>query len=100
MGVTQTPVRTHRYSVAGSDLEEFVARRAAMIDALRAAHPGLIETRLTRLDDGSYTDSWRWESAETMIAAAQDLASFPQAPAAMSLTTDHTVTDGVVIDER
>ena len=35
-----------------------------------------------------------------MIAAAQDLANFPQAPAVMSLTRDNVAVDGVVVDER
>jgi hypothetical protein len=33
--------RTHRYSVDSGDLDEFLTRRAAVIDAIRAAHPGL-----------------------------------------------------------
>jgi Antibiotic biosynthesis monooxygenase len=92
--------RTHRYSVDPGDLEEFLARRAAVIDAIRAAHPGLSEARLTRLEDGTFTDVWRWDSAEQMQAAAADMARFPQARDAMALTKDRTALDGEIIDER
>jgi hypothetical protein len=55
--------RTHRYTVDPADLEELIARRTTVIAAIRAAHPGLTEARLTRLEDGTYTDVWRWDSA-------------------------------------
>lgn len=48
--------RTHRYTVGPADLDELIARRATLINAIRAAHPGLAETRLTRLEDGTFTD--------------------------------------------
>jgi hypothetical protein len=92
--------RTHRYSVDPSDLDELISRRAELIAAMRAAHPGLSEARLTRLDDGTFTDVWRWDSAEQMQAARADMASFPQARAAMSLTRDATAVDGEIVDER
>jgi hypothetical protein len=50
-------VRTHHYTVDPADLPELLARRAAVIAAIRAAHPGLSHTRLTRLDDGTFTDA-------------------------------------------
>lgn len=50
-----SPVRTHHYAVAEADFEEFTARRATLITAIRAAHPGLTETRLIRQQDGTYT---------------------------------------------
>ncbi len=40
--------RTHRYIVDPADLDELIARRATLIAAIRAAHPGLAEARLTR----------------------------------------------------
>ena len=91
--------RTHHYTVDAADLPELLTRRAAVITAVRAAHPGLTHTRLTRLDDGSYTDTWRWDSAEHMQAALAAM-PIPQARAAMSLTHDATAQDGEVIDER
>ena len=34
-----------------------------------AAHPGLSHTWLTRLDDGTFTDAWRWDTTGQMHAA-------------------------------
>jgi len=92
--------RTHRYTVDPADLDELIARRATLITAIRAAHPGLAEARLTRLEDGTFTDVWRWDSAEQMQAALADMARFPEARAAMSLTRDATALDGEILDER
>jgi hypothetical protein len=92
-------VRTHHYTIDPADLPEFLARRAAVIAAIRAAHPGLSHTRLTRLDDGAYTDAWRWDTAGQMRAALAAM-PIPEARAAMSLTRDATAADGEVIDER
>jgi hypothetical protein len=66
--------RTHRYTIDPADLDELIARRATLIAAIRAAHPGLAEARLTRLEDGTFTDVWRWDSAEQLQAA---LAAMP-----------------------
>jgi hypothetical protein len=101
MGMMQmSPVRTHHYTVDEADFEEFTTRRATLITAIRAAHPGLARTTLVRQQDGTYTDSWRWDSLDQMIAAAADLVNFPQAGAAMSLVKDNTAVDGVVVDQR
>jgi len=81
-------------------LTQLLARRAEVIAAIRAAHPGLTQTRLTRLEDGTYTDAWRWDSAEQMQAALAAAPDFPQARAAMSLTRDATAVNGEIIDER
>jgi hypothetical protein len=93
-------VRTHRYTIDPADLDELMARRATLIAAIRAAHPGLAEARLTQLEDGTFTDVWRWDSAEQMQAALADMARFPEARAAMSLTRDATAVDGDIVDER
>ena len=92
-------VRTHHYTVDPADLPELLARRAAVIAAVRAAHPGLSHTRLTRLDDGTFTDAWRWDTAEQMHAALAAM-PIPEARAAMSLTRDATAQDGEIVDER
>jgi hypothetical protein len=89
-------IRIHRFIVDPADLEEFLARRAAAIAAIRGQHPGLAEARLIRLGDGTFIDSWRWDSAEQMRAAAAP----PEARAAMSLTRDRTAEDGEIVDER
>jgi hypothetical protein len=94
-------IRTHHYAVDPADLGELIARRATLIEAMRTAHPGLTQTRLTRLEDGTFTDVWRWESAEQMQAAVADMSRFrPLAGAAWALTSDATSIDGEVVDER
>ena len=93
-------VRIHRYSVDPADFDELIVRRAALIDAMRAKHPGLAETRLIRLDDTTYVETWRWDSDEHMQAALADVPSIPEVPAAMSLTRDRSAEDGEIVDER
>jgi hypothetical protein len=94
-------VRMHRYTVDPADLQELLARRATLIDAFRAAHSGLAEARLTRLADGTYSDVWRWESAEQMRAALGGMSRLGAlAGAAWSLTGDRSAVDGELVDER
>jgi hypothetical protein len=94
-----TVTRTHHYTVGEADLDELLARRAALITAVRAAYPGLTGTQLTRLEDGTFTDTWRWDTAELM-RAARPAAALPEAQAAMSLVREHTARNGEIIDER
>ena len=98
-GNTMAVVRTHHYTVEPASLAELLARRAALITAVRAAYPGLARTRLTRLDDGTFADSWQWDTAEQMQAAFP-ATSLPEARAALSLTRDHTAVTGEIVDER
>jgi hypothetical protein len=94
-------IRTHHYTVDPANLDELIAIRAKLIEAMRSAHPGLAQTRLTRLEDGTFSDVWRWESAEQMQAAAADMPRFrPLARAAWALTSEATSIDGEVVDER
>ncbi|MFD1940376.1 MULTISPECIES: hypothetical protein [Nonomuraea] len=93
-------VRTHSYSVAESDLEEFLARRGSLIATVREGHPGLTHAVLIRLDDGTYTDTWHWESAKELGAALAAIATFHEAPLTMALTKDATAQSGEVVDER
>jgi hypothetical protein len=93
-------VRIHRYAIDPADIEELLARRAALITAIRADHPGLVEARLIRLEDGKFIDAWRWGSAEQMQAALAAAPTIPEVAAAMSLTRDRTAEDGEIVDER
>jgi hypothetical protein len=96
-----TAVRTHRYTLDPAvDLDGFLTRRTELVAAIRMDHPGLVEVRLTKLDDGSFSDVWRWDGTDTMRAALAALPSFPQARATMALTRDNVVVDGEIIDER
>ncbi|GIH79121.1 hypothetical protein [Planobispora longispora] len=99
-GITMSVVRSHRYSVAHADLEEFLARRNSLIATVREGHPGLTHAVLVRFEDGTYTDTWHWETAEQMDAALAAIATFPEAPLAMALTKDGTVQNGHVVDEH
>jgi hypothetical protein len=74
--------RTHHYILDPADLDELLARRATLIATVRESYPGLTETRLTRLADGTYTDVWRWDSTEQMQAA---LAAAPTIPDPLEL---------------
>ncbi|GAA0414011.1 hypothetical protein GCM10009530_78220 [Microbispora corallina] len=93
-------VRSHRYSVADADLEEFLARRSSLVATVREGHPGLTRVVLIRLEDGTYTDTWHWETAGQMGAALAALPTFPEAPLTMALTKDAVALDGEVVDER
>jgi hypothetical protein len=95
-----TDIRVHRYQVEPARRDEFLARRAELIAAMRTKHPGLIETRLIDLGDSNYIDTWRWNSSAEMEAAFADRANIPEVPAAMSLTQNASADDGSLIDER
>lgn len=90
----------HRYRVDTADEGEFLARRAALIAAMRAEHPGLAEARLIRLEDGAFIDSWRWDSHEDTRAALAAAPTMREVGAAMSLTKDATNEDGEIVEER
>ena len=93
-------VRSHTYSVDPANLEEFLARRASLIGTVRESHPGPTVALLVQLDDGTYSDTWHWESGAQMDAALPAIASFPEAPLTMALTRDATAQNGQVVDER
>ncbi len=92
-------IRIHRYNVDPGDVEELLDRRATVIAAIREDHPGLVEARLIRLEDGTFIDAWRWNSAAEMQAAL-DAAPPPEAREAMSLTQERSSEDGEIVDER
>lgn len=93
-------IRIHRYAVDRERLDEFIARRAALIAAMRERHPGLTETRLIKLEDDTFVDTWRWASGDEMRAAFASVPEMPEVPAAMSLTREASNEDGEVVDER
>ena len=92
-------VRVHHYSVDEADYEEFLKRRAAVIDAIRADHSGLGKTTLVKLGNGTYNDTWRWDSPAQMAAAFAAAGTVAEIGPAMSLTKDGTAVNGEVIDE-
>ena len=94
-----TAIRAHHYRVDPADLDELISRRARLIDVVRAKHPGFVSARLARLEDGSYSDIWCWESGAQLGAALADIPNIPEAFPAMSLTKDNVVQNGEVIEE-
>lgn len=92
-------VRTTRYT-ATADPVEVLARRAALIDRIRADHPGLTETRLARLEDGTYQDAWRWSSIEALEVVMAAAPGLPEVMAAFALTVNATAENAEILDER
>ena len=93
-------IRTHTYRIDAADYDTFLERRSALITDNRGSHPGLSAARLVRLEDGTYSDTWHWQSAEQLEAALAAIATFAGARPTMSLTSDGTAQNGVVVDER
>src|SRR5215469_4916882 len=96
---TMAVARTHHYSVDPADLDKLLAWRAALIAKVRAAYPGLAEARLIRLEDGTYRDTWRWDSAAQMQAALPATA-LAEAREALGLARDYSADYGEIIDEQ
>ncbi len=92
--------RFARFQVEPTDAEEMLSTRAALISAVRATYPGLTEARLTRVDDGTWIDVWRWESAASMDRALAGAHGLAEAPAAFALTRDFTSESAEIVDER
>ncbi|MFC4008090.1 hypothetical protein ACFOY2_12720 [Nonomuraea purpurea] len=94
-------LRMTRFTADPADADQVIARRNDLITAVRAAYPGLTETRLARIDEHTWVDSWRWESPATMEAALAGAPSLPQAEAAFSILKGHpTAEQGEIVDER
>ncbi|GAA3794460.1 hypothetical protein GCM10022226_12290 [Sphaerisporangium flaviroseum] len=98
-------IRTICFTTNRADQQEMLARRAALIDAVRARLPGLVETTLSLLDDDRpehdrWMDIWRWDSADSVKAATDAAPAWPETAAAFSLTRDIVASQGAVIDER
>ncbi|MEC3956414.1 hypothetical protein VMT65_25500 [Nocardia sp. CDC153] len=93
-------LRVHNYRVDDADLDTLLTQRAALIAGIRKAVAGLTETRLARLEDGTYLDTWRWESAEQMLTALGASQGFPLVATTMSLTIAPTATNAEIIDEH
>jgi hypothetical protein len=93
-------VRTHRYTVAGDQVEEFLGQRAELVGQWRAAGFDLVDTRLYRLDDGTYLDIWAWASEEVMAKAFGAMGEIPLVAATLGMTGDHSAVDGELVDEQ
>jgi Antibiotic biosynthesis monooxygenase len=93
-------LRIDRFTVDPADTEQLLARRNALVAAVRDAVPGLMEARLVKLEDGSWIDMWRWDSAASQQAAVAAAPAIPEAAAAFSLVGNLTSELAEVVDER
>lgn len=95
-------IRSTRFEVTAGDVEEMVTRRNALVDAVRRTCSGLTEARLARVDDRTWLDEWRWDSAASMQAALEAAGSgrFPELAPARALTRGSNVEVAEVVDER
>jgi hypothetical protein len=81
-------------------VEKFLVQRAELIGQWRAAGLQLVETRLYRLEDGTYLDIWRWASDEVMANAFDTMGELPLVGATLRMTREHSAVDGELVDER
>ena len=95
-----TVIRTSRFKTDPARTEEMLAKRADLISAVRATHPGLAEARLARVGEDTWIDMWRWDSPASMQAALVGAPSLPEAAAAFALTSDLTAENAELVDER
>jgi quinol monooxygenase YgiN len=93
-------LRLTRFKTEPADAEEMLARRNALVDAVRRGFPGLVHAELARIDDQTWMDAWRWESRANAEAALASVADIPEAAAAFSLTRDATAEFADLVDER
>jgi hypothetical protein len=59
------------------------ARRPPRLAAIRGPSSFWLRHRSTRLEDGTFTEVWRWDSAKQMQGGLADRARFPRACALM-----------------
>jgi hypothetical protein len=92
-------IRTTRFTADPADASEVLARRRRMLAALRSGPGGPGETRLVRIDERTWVDMWRWDSADALQAAAEAAHHMPEATAAFALVSDLAFEQGQVADE-
>ncbi len=66
-----------RYVVEDDQVQPFLAKRGAMVEAAKENFPGLIDVTLAKLDDGSYVDAWIWEDRSFCEAAMAKVETVP-----------------------
>jgi hypothetical protein len=92
-------IRTTRFTADPADAALVLERRRQLIDAIRARYAGPTETRLIRVDDRTWVDSWRWDSAEILDAALAGAPGLPEAAAAFALAEDVSAEQGELVAE-
>jgi hypothetical protein len=94
-------IAVSRFEATTEDAEEIRSKHNALVDAVRAAIPGLTEARLGRLAD-QWVGVWRWESADDLKAARELAPTLAETRAAFALVREGTSTiDEIhVVDEH
>jgi hypothetical protein len=93
-------LRSIRFTTAPELADEMLARRGALVAATRQRFDGLLETRLTRVGVDTWIDHWRWESAESMQHAIDNVATIPGAQEAFAVIADPRPEVAEIVDER
>lgn len=92
-------VRMTRFTADPAITSQLLERRKALLDATRTRFSGPDTDCLVRVDDRTWVDIWRWNSAEDLNAALAGAPQMAEAGAAFSLVRDITVEVGDVVDE-
>lgn len=95
-----TAIRFARFHIEPADADEMISKRAALVDAIRHRFPGFTGAHLTRLDERTWIDIWRWESHADLQRALEAGPTFAEAPAVFALTQDLSTEDADLVDER
>ena len=93
-------IRLTRFKIDPAHTQEMLARRAALIAAVRDAFPGLVEARLAKVEDETWIDLWRWRSLGNAQAAIAGASTIPEAAAAFAVTRDVGMEYAELVDER
>lgn len=93
-----TVARFARFQTEPAVIDEMLAKRAALIDAIRQRFPGLVETRLGRLDERTWIDVWHWESGAHLQRALEGGPTIAEAPAVFALTQNLTTEDAEIVE--
>ena len=81
-------IRLDRFTADPATTDELISRRNALVAAVRNATPGLLQARLTRVDDETWIDMWCWDTrAHVQAAVKQAILSLIVLDASVALVT-------------
>src|SRR5687767_772515 len=89
-----------RFRVDPSKVDRLRSAWRHAVDAIRARFPGLLEANLARLDERTWLDVWRWESAEAARAAAKGAHEVPGAAAYFELIDEFVAMEHADIERH
>jgi len=92
-------IRTTRFTADPADADLVLERRGQLIAAIRARYAGPTDTRLIRVDERTWVDTWRWDSPEILDAALAGAPKLPEAAAAFTVARDVSAENGELIAE-